>query len=294
VQDPYNSSFAWGYPYVASGLAPTPSASPVLATGFNNNSIGYTAYLWYDRHLYLEAGAYTTMSPWLLGRVGNDFGAGSSQGAMPYIRAAYEWDWNNQAFHIGAIYLQSNVNPVSGVLQTDGSMGHDHYRDYAIDSGYQWLGDGTHIFTIQGIFIHEDQKLVGTTAAYNNANGTTLGPYSQLNQIRLNASYWYQNTYGLTLAWQNSWGPATPQLYTNGSDLTNSFNGKPNNNAFIIEADWVPFGKEDSWLRPWANLKLGIQYTIYTMFNGANKNYDGFGRNASDNNTLYLFAWMAF
>ena len=206
VQDPYNSSFAWGYPYVASGLAPTPSASPVLATGFNNNTIGYTAYLWYDRHLYLEAGAYTTMSPWLLGRVGNDFGVGSTQGAMPYIRAAYEWDWNNQAFHIGAIYLQSNVNPVSGVLQTDGSMGRDHYRDYAVDFGYQWLGDGANIVTIQGIIIHEDQNLVGTTAAYNDANGTTLGPYSQLNQVRLNASYWYQNTYGLTLGWQNSWG----------------------------------------------------------------------------------------
>jgi hypothetical protein len=83
-------------------------------------------------------------------------------------------------------------------------------------------------------------------------------------------------------------------LYTTGSDLTNSVNGKPNSNAFIIEADWVPFGKVDSWMAPWANLKLGIQYTIYTRFNGGSKNYDGFGRNASANNTLYIFAWMVF
>ena len=33
-------------------------------------------------------------------------------------------------------------------------------------------------------------------------------------------------------------------------------------------------------MSPWANLKLGIQYTAYTQFNGGNKNYDGFGRNA--------------
>jgi hypothetical protein len=46
VQDRYNSSFAWGYPFILSKLAPAPAASPVLASGFNNNSIGYTAYAW--------------------------------------------------------------------------------------------------------------------------------------------------------------------------------------------------------------------------------------------------------
>ncbi|HET6236643.1 MAG TPA: hypothetical protein VFE41_17025 [Acetobacteraceae bacterium] len=42
------------------------------------------------------------------------------------------------------------------------------------------------------------------------------------------------------------------------------------------------------------NLKLGAQYTLYTQFNGVASNYDGFGRNASDNNALYVFAWMIF
>ena len=73
-----------------------------------------------------------------------------------------------------------------------------------------------------------------------------------------------------------------------------SANGKPNNNAFITEVDWVPFGKADSWLTPFVNLKVGLQYVAYTQFNGASSNYDGYGRNASANNTLYLFGWMAF
>jgi hypothetical protein len=30
------------------------------------------------------------------------------------------------------------------------------------------------------------------------------------------------------------------------------------------------------------------------MFNGGTKNYDGFGDNASGNNTLFLYAWLAF
>jgi hypothetical protein len=30
------------------------------------------------------------------------------------------------------------------------------------------------------------------------------------------------------------------------------------------------------------------------MFNGGKNNYDGFGRNASNNNTVFLYAWLAF
>src|SRR5271168_1934233 len=53
-QDPYNSSYAWGYPYVASILVPTPTAQPVLAGALAGNSIGATVNAWYDRSLYLE------------------------------------------------------------------------------------------------------------------------------------------------------------------------------------------------------------------------------------------------
>ena len=61
-----------------------------------------------------------------------------------------------------------------------------------------------------------------------------------------------------------------------------------------VQADGTPWGKEDSWGAPWANLRLGLQYTGYTKFNGASHNYDGEGRNASDNNTLFGFVWAAF
>jgi len=42
------------------------------------------------------------------------------------------------------------------------------------------------------------------------------------------------------------------------------------------------------------NLDLAAQYTAYTRFNGAATNYDGAGRNASDNNTVYLLARFVF
>jgi hypothetical protein len=35
-------------------------------------------------------------------------------------------------------------------------------------------------------------------------------------------------------------------------------------------------------------------HTGYTKFNGASTDYDGMGRNARDNNTLYLLGWFMF
>jgi hypothetical protein len=288
IQDPFNTTFAWGFPYIASALAPTPSADPILSGALAGNAIGYTAYAWYDNRLYLEAGAYNTLSPWTLARFGNDYVIGSTTEPAPYLRAAYEWQWGESAAHVGALFLHASVNPATGVpYQTSAANGTDRYTDYAFDGGYQFLGDGKHIFTAQGIFTHEDQNLRAT--AVNSGFGAQYG----LNQIRTNVSYWYQNPYGVTLGWQKTWGPANPLLYPQAG-LTGSANNKPDSNAFTIEADWVPFGKDTSFAAPFLNLKLGVQYIAYTQFNGGTSNYDGAGRNASDNNTLLLFAWMIF
>ncbi len=293
VQDPYNTTFAWGYPYVGSAFAPTPAASPILAGAFAGNTIGYSAYAWWDKSLYLEAGAYTTQSRWAMGRFGSSLGPGTSHGMMPYLRAAYEWNWNRQSAHVGALFMQSDVNPATAARSSDGSNGRDKFTDYAFDGSYSYLGDGTHIVTVQGIYTHESQHLTGTTAAFNAANETDFGSRYALNDVRLNLSYWYQNTYGVTLGWHKTWGPANPVLFAPG-DVGGSNNSKPNSNAFMVEADWVPFGKADSWMQPYANLKLGVQYIAYTEFNGSSRNYDGAGRSSGANNTLFAFAWLTF
>jgi hypothetical protein len=286
VQDPYNTTFAWSFPYIASQIAPTPTGNPLLSGGFAHNVIGYTVYAWYDNKLYLEGGAYSSLSPWLNARFGNDFDIGSTTSPAPYLRAAYEWQWNNQAAHVGATFMHADVNPPSGTpFQTTNVTGSDHYTDYGVDVGYQFLGDGTHIVTVQSNFIHEDQNLRGTASALG-----VEPAKSSLNQWKSDVSYWYKNTYGLTVGWQRTWGPANPVLFVDGGSL----NQKPNSNAFIIEADWVPFGKADSQWAPFMNLKLGVQYTAYTQFNGGRSNFDGNGANAADNNTLLLFAWLIF
>jgi hypothetical protein len=290
VQDPYNTTYAWNFPFIASSLAPTPTAGTILGGPLLGNTIGLTAYAWMDQSLYTEAGFYDTQAPELMSRLGESYGPGSATAPAPYVRLAYEWNWGHNSAHIGTAFFRGRFNPATDTFSASGTLGHDTYTDTYFDAGYQYLShDGRHTVTLNDFFTHEDQSLKGTAAGggATTADGT-------VNETRLVGTYYFDRTYGATVAWSKLWGSANPLLYQQGAAVSGSANGKPDSNAYILEADWVPFGKAESWLRPLANLKLGLQYTIYTEFNGGSRNYDGFGRNASDNNTLFLFAWFVF
>jgi len=79
--------------------------------------------------------------------------------------------------------------------------------------------------------------------------------------------------------------PACPGAATGTpSLLLGSANGRPTTQGATFEIDFLP----------WLNTKIGLQYTAYSKFNGRSHNYDGFGRNASENNLLYVYLWTAF
>lgn len=277
VQDPYHTTFAWGFPYVASPLSLTPGADPLLAGSFSGTSMGVSAYAWWNNALYVEFGGYRSMDPGTAKFFGTFAGPGTIVGVAPYGRIAYEWNWNGQSAHVGVLGMAAAIKPnyISGI-------GTDKYTDIAADASYQWLGDGTHIFTVQAIALHESQQL---DATFGQA-GADSARHS-LDQVRFNASYYYENTYGLTLGLVRTWGTSDATYYGTRT-------GRPNSTGLMLEADWIPFGKENSWGAPMANLRIGAQFTAFTEFDGAVKNYNGSGRNARDNNTLYIFVWTIF
>jgi len=290
VQDPYNTTYAWNYPFFSSSLAPTPAASTILGGPLFADTLGITASAYIDSHIYAEAGAYDTQAPGLLARLGEAYGPGSLTGPAPYVRLAYEWNWGNNSAHVGGALLHGRFNPATGPFSIDGSDGHDSFTDAFTDAAYQYISNNArHTFTLNAFYNHENRTLDGTQA--QDGASYTGGT---LNETRLTGTYYFKNTYGATVSWERLWGSADPLLFQQGTAIGGSANGKPDSNAFIVEANWVPFGKEGAWLSPLANMKLGVQYTIYTLFNGASHNYDGFGRNASDNNTLFLTAWWIF
>ena len=85
-----------------------------------------------------------------------------------------------------------------------------------------------------------------------------------------------------------TWGPPNPALYPNSSTF------RPDSSGVILQLDGTPWGDGAGPLGKRANMRVGVQYTVYSRFDGARRNFDGAGANASDNNTLRLFTWVAF
>ena len=63
VNDVWNSTPAWGYPYLASELAPTPGAMTLIEGTFAQQVIGVNPYIYWNRLIYAEVGGYRTLSP---------------------------------------------------------------------------------------------------------------------------------------------------------------------------------------------------------------------------------------
>jgi hypothetical protein len=102
----------------------------------------------------------------------------------------------------------------------------------------------------------------------------------------MNLNYYYRShlgDIGGSIGYFSTTGKTDPLLYSY-SPVDGSRTGSPNSNGFILETDY----------RPWEKTKISLQYISYNKFNGAHSNYDGFGRNASDNNTLYALVWLMF
>lgn len=118
---------------------------------------------------------------------------------------------------------------------------------------------------------------------------------SNLDTVRLRAGYTYLQTYGLSLFYGQTTGTADSVIYSFGDPISGSRNGNPNSQAFTAEVSYTPFGKSNtSALSTLANLRLAVQYVHNFKFNGSVHNYDGFRRNAVNNDALYLNAWLAF
>jgi hypothetical protein len=92
---------------------------------------------------------------------------------------------------------------------------------------------------------------------------------------------------GGTIGVFNTWGSADQILYASNNAI------KPNSTGFTFQVDGTLFGRDKSQMDGRLNLRVGVQYTVYTKFDGARTNFNGTGRNASDNNTLRIFTWLA-
>lgn len=282
MQDVWNTLPVWGYPYAASALAPSPAAAPLLAGGLEHQVMGASVYAYLSKTIYAEVGNYVSLSHGLEHRLGIDDEAGKLKGLAPYVRLAYARDVPGQSLSLGMFSMLGKLDPDRSGGLTNKST------DFGFDGSYQYFANRRNVFSLNAAYIYEKQNLNEAFAAGDAANKS-----GHLNTWKFDASYNFDKTYGLTLGVFDTWGSMDRLVYAPGA-VDGSRTGKPDSRGAVLQADWTPTGKDGSWGGPWANLRLGLQYTMYDRFNGARKNYDGFGRDASDNNTLFLFAWTAF
>ena len=266
VQDIWNSTPAWGFPYGSSAAAPAPAAATQIDGTLGQQVAGLTAYtLWHD-HVYLEAGAYRS-APVGTTRPLDSTAAGVLSGVAPYWRVAFPNSFGSQYLSVGTYGMSMKLFP-SGV-----SGPSNKFTDLAFDVSYL-LPLGANSFTTDATWIHETQHWDA---------GGTANPRNTLNTLRLDAMYHVGHQYAFTVAPFVTTGTSDSLLYA-PAELTGSRLGSPDFSGVIGEVD----------VMPWQNLRMQFQYTYYGKFNGSRTNYDGSGRNASDNNTVYVLFWLLF
>ncbi len=279
LQDPWNSTPAWGYPFSSSGLAPGPAAATMIDGGFAQQVGGVGAYAFYDNTFYFDVGGYGTLSTQVQKGLGVD-PAGEMQitGLAPYWRLAIEKAVGDGRWEFGTFGMAADTFP--GRVS---KAGKDRIVDFGLDSQYQ-VSRGPHDFTGLLSWIYERQSWNASEALGNADNAKDT-----LRSLKATANYLYDKTYGATVQYFRIDGSSDAGLYADSA--TNS----PTSDGFVLQANYLPFNKGGGpafWSR--SNVKLSLQYTVYNHFNGARTNFDGAGANAHDNNTLYFEAWIAF
>jgi hypothetical protein len=278
-QDVWNSTPAWGYPFIVTNVGVPPVTKALLDGQLAQESAGLGGYLYLFNHLYLELSGYRSAQTAFTNTTTGGPGPLDSTApnprisgvAAPYWRAAWEQDWSNHALSLGTYGISAETHP-HGIGKSGPT---DTFTDVALDAQYQYISDN-HLASLYTTWIHENRTFDVVTLAANLHNS--------LDTVRVTGSYFYKRKIGGSVQFFSTTGRADSVLYATGTPILGSGSGRPDTQGAVFELDYLP----------WLNTKLGVQYTAYMKFNGSSHNYDGFGRNASGNNTLYVFIWTAF
>ena len=276
VQDLWNSTPAWGEPFIDSPNLQSPAAGSQIEGAMAQTVAGLSAYVFVDESLYAEVGVYRSA---LQGAsVANNGGANNMiiSGVAPYWRVAYEQDWGKNSLEFGTLgEYAALVNPLTPAgAAINGSLQNaltDRFLDAGFDAQYQYIDDNDQI-SVTSRWIHENQNLSASYAA-----GYADKRSDALETFNLIGSYFLDRKIGGSLGYYRVVSSTDATYF--GTNFGNS-----NSSWGTAEIDYLP----------WLNVKLGLKYTAFMKFDGASSNYDGAGRKASDNNMLFGFLWTAF
>lgn len=322
VSDPWNTAAAWMQYVPAASVTSHRFAdanTPFPGNSTGGNVAGISAYAYLNKLVYAELGFYRTANKGFSFMSAGTDNAGTTKLKglnNPYWRLALTREWGAHDLMVGVtggiahIYDDptdtSDPNSVSRVANT------------GVDAQYQYILD-PHTITAQMAYMRQKTNYSANAIAGNAGVGSPLGfvaadgvtPLADANSsdttntLRAKLSYVYQAKYGGSLGYFSVTGTTNTANQTSGYDpvtgtitstdplglgsvlssrVGGNLSGNPATRGFTYEAFWMPV----------QYVRVGAQYTAYNKFNGAGDNYDGLGRNARDNNTVFLYVWGAY
>lgn len=274
VQDVWNTTPAWSYPFSASSVAPSPAAATLVEGALAQSVLGLGAYTLFNNLVYAEVTGYAA-APQGATLPLDATASNTPKAVSPYWRVALQHDFNSTYVMLGAFGLSASIYP-SGITGVP-----NHYSDRGVDAQVERkVGEGMLIG--RASYITEDQTL---PAFFNGAPSTAQNPTNTLSTYKANVSWMFSQSHTLTVGIFGVSGTSDNLLYPPGA-VSGSATGKPDSQGETFEFT----------TNPWLNVRLGAQYVAYQKFNGGSSSYDQLtgGRSAKDNNTLYLYLWLAY
>ena len=279
VQDVWNSAPAWSSPYMntTQGAFGGLPYTTLLEGGLGQKVAGVGAYVYIDKTYYAELTSYQAardalsfMSyPTQIGDATHAFGGTYVDGSNLYWRMAYTREWDAHNIMVGAFGLDAKTLADDGYGVPTASLGNLRYHDVGFDAQYQYLL-APHAFTAQIRAVHEKIDDNQVTASYSGA--------ATLDTWFAKTSYVYLQTFGASLTYRNVSGSADSGVYTYNSA------GVPDSVVWTPELFYLIN----------QNMRIGLQFNLFTKYLGNTSNYDNAGRNANDNNYTYAYLWAAY
>ncbi len=236
VQDVWNSTQAWGYPFTTGAGVTTP-----VINALGGAVAGLGGYADWGNGLYTELSFYRDTGSF----DSQDLGLPSSaitpgeariSGLAPYWRLAWNNTFSNgDTLMLGTYGMQTTLYDLVG--GTSPSAKHDKYTDVAVDTQYEHtMSNGKDTVSVHATYTDEKQVL----------DYSSPGDNPTLKSIRLDGTYHWAHHATATLAYNDNTG----------------FNGNYDDTAWTGQLSYLP----------WENTKFTLQYVAYTKLAGSTTN----------------------
>jgi hypothetical protein len=206
VQDPWNSTPVWGFPWFEAGYGYENPGSMIESVG--GAVAGLTGYAFWNNHIYTEVGAYTAANTGANTDTSDpDIPFNIIKNTAPYWRLAYTADAGNMNWEVGTFGMSATL------------PGDEKLTDTALDTQIQWMLDGNQSLTFDANYIHESQ------------------PNSEhLNTMKADLTWYDNQTWGVTVGYR---GAASSDNAINGADATAT--GKLDATSYQLQLDYTPW-----------------------------------------------------